>query len=116
MSDIKMRIDTRHFQLSIHRQALKAIGNPPFVNLGYQPETMQLMIMGTWLDDRKSVRVRFTKGGSNFICSKPLLQGIREVSHILKETGSYIVEGETIESKGILIFPLKDARIISEES
>lgn len=111
MNEIKIRIETRYFRINIHKQALKAIGNPPFLNFGYQPEKMKLMIMGSWLDDRKSVRVRYEVSGSIYIFSKPLIQGIREVSHILMNEGSYIVEGAATETESILIFPLKEARI-----
>lgn len=115
MNNIKIRIDTKHYTLSIHRKALKAVGDPPFINFGYQPETMQLLIMATWLDDRKSVRSRINSGGSNSIYSKSLLQGIRQVSHILMDSGSYLVEGEAIDSQGLLIFPLKMAEKISKK-
>ena len=106
MSDVKLRIDTRYYRICIHRQALKAIGNPTFLNFGCDPDTMRLLVVGSWVDDRKSVRVRYNKSGSVYVYSKPLLQGIREVSHILMEEASYLVAGEAREDERILIFPL----------
>lgn len=114
MSDVKLRIDTRYYRICIHRQALKAIGNPSFLNFGYDPETMRLLIVGSWVDDRKSVRVRYNKSGSVYVYSKSLLQGIREVSHILMEEASYLVAGEAREDERILIFPLGKTEKISE--
>lgn len=115
MSDVKIRIDTRYFRICIHRQALKAIGDPTFLNFGYDPETMRLMVVGSWVDDRKSVRVRYDNSGSVYVYSKPLLLGIRQVSGILMARASYIVEGEVRESDRIIFFPLRKAEIISGE-
>ena len=115
MNEIKLRIDTRYSRICIHRQALKAIGDPPFLSFGYQPEELCLMIMGSWVDDRKSVRVRYDNSGSVYVFSKPLIQGIRQVSHILMESGSYLVDGKAWETNHILLFPLKEAKILSEE-
>ena len=115
MNDIKLRIDTRYFRMCIHRHALKIIGDPDFINFGYDPESMRLMVMGSWVDDRKSVRVRQNKQGSVYVFSKPLLIGIRKVSNILTATASYIVEGTVSESERIIIFPLKEAQITAGE-
>jgi len=115
MGDVKLRVDTRYFRFCIHRQALKAIDEPPFLIFGYLPEEQRLMVMGTWIDDRKSVRVRYDNSGSVYICSKPLIQGIRQVSHILMATGSYLAEGEARAADHILIFALEDAKVISED-
>lgn len=109
MRDVKIRIDTRYFKICIHRQALKQIQNPPFLNFGYDPETMRLLVIGNWVDDRKSVRVRYDNSGSVYVYSKSLLTGIREVSHILTDNGSYLVDGEVREDEKILLFPLGDA-------
>ena len=114
MSDVKIRIDTRYFRICIHRQALKAIGEPAFLNFGYDPDTMRLLVVGSWVDDRKSVRVRYDNSGSVYVFSKPLLQGIRQVSHVLTARGSYIVEGEARSTDKVLIFPLAKAEKISE--
>ncbi len=114
MSDVKIRIDTRYFRICIHRQALKAIGEPTFLNFGYDPDTMRLLVVGSWVDDRKSIRVRYDNSGSVYVFSKPLLQGIRQVSHVLTARGSYIVEGEARKTDKLLIFPLAKAEKISE--
>lgn len=113
MNDVKLRIDTRYFRMCIHRQALKAIGDPPFLNFGYDPDTMQLIILGSWVDDRKAVRVRYDTSGSVYVFSKPLLVGIQQVSKILTETASYLVQGNVRETERFLIFPLNEAEKIS---
>lgn len=111
MSDIKLRIDTRYYRWYIHRQALKAIGDPEFINFAYNPESMRLMIIGSGVDDRKSVRVRYSKTGTVCVYSQPLLEGIRRVSGILVGDASYLVEGILLESEKIIIYPLMEAQI-----
>ena len=115
MSDVKIRIDTKNYRINIHRQALSAIGDPPFLNFGYEPESTQLMVIGTWIDDRKSVRVRHDRSGSVYVYSKALLFGIKEVSGILTEAGSYIAEGDVMKSGREILFTLRNARFISED-
>ena len=107
---VKLRIDTRYNRMCIHRQALKAIGDPSFLSLGYDPESKRLMVMSS-IEDGKSLRVRHDSSGSVYVRSKPLLTGIRQVSHILEHTGTYLVEGKVWSS--ILVFPLSEARIFS---
>ncbi|MBQ6480917.1 MAG: hypothetical protein IJI45_07360 [Anaerolineaceae bacterium] len=114
MSDIKIRIDTRYYRMCIHRQALKAIGDPEYLKFAYDPEEMQLLVEGRRIDDRESVRVRYNNSGSVYVFSKPLIEGIRQVSHILLGNKTFLVEGKVRESENIIIFSLQEANILSE--
>lgn len=112
MSNIKLWIDTRNYRMCIHRQALKIIGDPPFLNFGYDPDSMRLAVIAMWTDDRKSFRVRYDNSGSVYIHSKSLLVGFRKVSHVFMEEGSYLVEGTVWSTKRMIIFPLQDAKVL----
>ncbi|MBE6045576.1 MAG: hypothetical protein E7221_02620 [Clostridiales bacterium] len=112
--ELTIRIDTRYNRFCIHRKTLKAIGNPAFVHLGYRADTKELMIIGTWLDDRRSIRVRYDTAGSFYINSKGLVEGIRSVSQVLLGDGSYIVTGEKADHIPAISFPLADAELSSE--
>ena len=116
MSDVKIRIDTKNFRINIHRQTLKAIGDPPFVNFGYDRGSMLLRVDGNWVDDGKTVRVRFDNSGSVYVYSRPLLIGIQEVSSILTVPGSYLAEGEVMEAKKAIVFSLGKAQLLTEKS
>ena len=76
---------------------------------------MYLMIIGLWVDDRKAVRVRYDNSGSVYVFSKPLIQGIRQVGHVLMESRSYLVDGKAWGTNHILLFPLKEAKILPDE-
>ena len=56
--ELKIRISTRYNRICIHRKTMKAIGDPTYIHLGYRSDTKELMVLGTWVDDRKSIRVR----------------------------------------------------------
>jgi len=108
-----IRIDTRYNRICIHRKTLKAIGDPLFIHLGYLAKTKELMVLGTWVDDRKSIRVRFNNSGSFFVVSKALIEGIRSVSGILKENGSYLAVGKKADNIPAISFSLSDAETVA---
>ena len=108
--ELKIRISTRYNRICIHRKTMKAIGDPTYIHLGYRSDTKELMVLGTWVDDRKSIRVRYTASGSFYINSKGLIEGIRSVSNILTEDGSYVVAGRKAEQFPAISFPLGEAK------
>ena len=112
MTEVRLRIDTKYNHFHIHRQALYAIEDPPFLNFAYDPESMELMVIGTWIDDLNAVRVNYTKNGSVLFFSKPLITGIRTVSNILTKSGSYFVDGKVIGKS--IIYPLGNAKMANE--
>lgn len=112
--ELTIRIDARYNRICIHRKTLKAIGDPTFVHLGYHAKTKELMVLGTWVDDRKSIRVRFDGAGSFYINSKGLIEGIRSVSQIMMEDTSYLVKGKKTDQLPAISFSLSDAVTISE--
>ena len=114
--ELTIRIDTKYNRFCIHRKTLKAIGNPAFVHLGYRADTKELMVLGTWVDDRRSIRVRYTGSGSFYINSKGLIEGIRSVSQILLKEGSYIVAGEKADQLPAISFSLADAVFGSDDA
>lgn len=115
-NELTIRVDTKYNRFCIHRKTMKAIGEPTFVHLGYRAETMELMLLGTWVDDRKSIRVRYNGDGSFYINSKGLIDGIRCVSHVLEKDGSYIATGERADGLPAISFPLAEAVFIADET
>ena len=111
---LKLRIDTRYSRFYIHKQTLKAIGDPEFIHWGYQPKTKTLMLLGTWVDERNAIRLRFTKGGSCFVHSKALVEGIRRVSGVLTGEHSYLLAGKLEGSMPAVSFCLEEAKVVPE--
>ena len=111
---VTMRIDTRYCRFNIHRKAISAIGDPPFIKFGYTARTRELGVSGVWTDDMKSIRVRYNEGGSFYICSKGLLEGIRSEAGALLEEGSYLLEGEAAGTE--IRFPLTCAHLLPKEA
>lgn len=109
-----IRIDTKYSRICIHRKTLNAIDNPRFIHLGYQSKTKELMILGTWVDDRKSIRVRYNSSGSFYINSKGLIEGIRSVSNILLDDASYLAAGKKADSLPAISFSLSEAVAVAE--
>lgn len=111
---LSLRVDSRNYRICIHRSTLREIGEPAFIHLGVHPDTMSLIVLGTWIDERRAIRVRFSKGGSFFVNSKPLIAGIQSSAHLLEVPGSYLLKGKKIGSIPAIAFSLRDIEIEDE--
>ena len=116
VNELTLRIDTKYNRISIHRKTITAIGNPTFIHLGYEPELKSLMILGTWIDDTKAIKLIYDSSGSFCIHSKKLIEGIRLVGNVLMHPGSFLLYGEKVKNVAAVSFCLKKADIISGES
>lgn len=106
--DLSLRIDFRSHRITIHKTTLREIGDPAFIHLGVHPGTMNLVVLGTWVDERRAIRVRFTKAGSFYIYSKPLIEGIQRVAHFPEIKTSCLLKGKKIGSIPAISFSLRD--------
>ena len=109
--DLSLRIDVRNHRICIHKATLHEIGDPDFIHLGVHPRSMSLIVLGTWVDERKAIRVRFTKSGTFYIHSKPLIEGILSAAHFHEMKKSCLLTGKKIESLPAITFSLKDMLI-----
>ena len=100
-----MKYNTFH----IHTKTIRALGDPPFLVFGFDTESKKMLLVGNWLDDSRSVRVRFSGNGSCYIRSKSLIRGIRSLGGILTEDISYIVKGQMMDEFMAASFPLTEA-------
>ena len=114
--DLSLRIDVCNHRICIHRSTLRQIGEPEFIHIGFQPGTTNLIVLGTWVDERRAIRVRFTKGGSFFVNSKPLIEGIRNKTHCLENPGSYLLKGKKIGGLPAISFSLKEDRLETDDN
>lgn len=114
--DITIRIDARYNRIHIHKNTLKAIGDPEFIQLGYLPKTKKLMILGTWVNEQKAVHLHFTKQGACYVQSKAMLDGIRQISGLLTKPESYLYRGELAGDVPAVSFSLEEGIAIGDET
>ena len=112
--DLSLRIDIRNHRICIHKATLREIGDPAFIHLGVHPGSMNLVVLGTWVDERRAIRVRFTKAGSFFVNSKPLIEGIRSVVRVPETKNSFLLKGKKIGSIPAIAFSLHDMVVVEE--
>lgn len=106
--ELLLRIDTRHNSLCIHRPTLESIGNPEFIHLGFHPKSKKIMVLGTWIDEKKAIRVKYDRGESFYIYSKSLIDGIRMISGALTKQGSYLIRGKKVASIPAISFSVDE--------
>ena len=106
--ELSLRIDVHNHRICIHKATLREIGDPAFIHLGVHPGSMNLVVLGTGVDERRAIRVRFTKAGSFFVNSKPLIEGIRSVAHFPETKKSCLLKGKKIGSIPAISFSLRD--------
>ena len=111
-SVLSIRIDTRYNRIHLHKNTLKAIGDPEYIHLGYQPKIKTLMILGTWVNEQKAVHLHFSKTGSCYVHSKAMIEGIKRTSGVLTGDCSYLLHGELSGNFPAVCFPLEGAREI----
>ena len=109
--DLSLRIDVRNHRIRIHKATLREIGEPAFIHLGVHPGTMNLVVLGTWVDERRAIRVRYTKGGAFYIHSKPLIDGIQNIAHFHETKKSCLLKGKKIRSIPAISFSLHDMAV-----
>ncbi len=109
--ELLLRIDTRRNSLCIHRPTLESIGNPEYIHIGFHPKSKKLMVLGTWIDEKKAIRVKYDRGESFYIYSKSLIDGIRMISGSLEKQGSYLLKG-----KKALSIPAISFSVVEEEA
>ena len=112
--DLSLRIDIRRHRICIHKVTLREIGDPAFIHLGVHPGSMNLVVLGTWVDERRAIRVRFTKAGSFYIHSKALIEGIWSLAHFPETKNSCLLKGKKIGSIPAISFSLRDLVIEDE--
>ena len=106
---LSVRIDTVHFRVYIHRSTLEAMNKPPFIRLGFHPQSQRLIVLGTWEDEKSAIRVKYSTGVTFCVYSKSLIEGIRMIGDCLKEDGSFLFRGTKERTEPAVSFPMDKA-------
>ena len=108
---ITMAIDLKKYRLRVHRQTLKLLGSPEFIQLLISPANNAIIIQGR--PERETggqeIPVTFDKpgpGGTFEIYSKELISRIRKHFSGLDREGLYRLAGSYMAEEECICFPL----------
>ena len=116
---ITMSIDLKKNRLRVHRQTLKLLGSPEFVQLLISPAKSAIIIQARNERDTggQEIPVVFDKpipGGSFEIYSKELISRIRKHFPGLDREGLYRLTGSHMAGDECICFPLSTLRRAEE--
>ena len=114
-TNLFIRINMKCYRIHIPKMTLKAIGNPKYIQWGYEPKAKKLMLTSVWHNEKNSVHLHLTKQGVCYVYSKAMLEGIRCVGGVLTADGSYLLKGEKIKQMPAIYFMLEKAIFIDED-
>ena len=110
--NITMSIDMKKYRLRIHKQTLKALGYPNFVQLLISPKSRVIVILKCEKETpgKQEIPVSFDKpnsSGTFDIYCKELITRIQNEFGGLEHPGLYHLEGFPVPEKSGVCFPLK---------
>ena len=110
-SQISMAIDLKKNRLRVHKQTLRFLGDPPYVQLLFSPKRKEIAILkcDKKMPNGQEIRVAFDKpgtGGCFDIYSKELITRIRKQFTGLDQKGLYRLIGFVVSDENGVCFPL----------
>ena len=117
--NITMAIDMKKYRLRIHKQTLKLLGSPFFVQLLISPKSRVLVILRCEKEapGGQEIPVTFDKpnsSGTFDIYSKELITRIQKEFGGLDLPGLYRLEGFPVPEKNGVCFPLSTLRFMED--
>ena len=108
---ILLSIDLKKFRLRVHKQTLKLLDNPPFVQLLFSPKCSAIVMLRCekQTPGGQEIKVVFdkpTSAGTFDIYSKELITRIRKEFNGLEQDGLYHLTGFPVVEEGGVCFPL----------
>ena len=102
-------VNTDYSRISIHKRTLKALGDPIFIQLGYNPDKRLLLLFRAEKPSQNTIRIRLCQNGSCYIYSKSFIEGLIIVSGAFKEAGTYLLKGKMHKHLAAAFFSLDKA-------
>lgn len=111
-------VDIKRRRIRIHKNTLRAIGNPEYILLLVNPEESSVALMRGSRTDPKAHRVKYNMKNRNSyeLCSLSLLQKLQTICNDWKGIGAYRIQGEIIRNGEAVLFDMSNAVLISGES
>ena len=125
MNDIKpskttIGMDVARNRIRINRSTLRAIGNPPFVQLLVNPESRVVAIRAADKDEAREQTYRIPRSIANtdnpaVITSQSFMALLKEAFPSLSPENSYQLSGIIVPSERITLFSFDTMRIVQRE-
>lgn len=114
-------MDVARNRIRINRSTLRAIGNPPFVQLLVNPESRIVAIRAVDKDDAREQTYRISRSISNtdypaVITSQSFMTLLKEAFPSLNPKNSYQLSGIIVPSERITMFSIDTMRIVPHET
>lgn len=108
---ISMAIDVKKNRLRVHKNTLKVLGNPPYVQLLLSPKRREIVVLkrDRTIPNGQEIKVVFDRSnprGCFDIYSKELMERIRKQFSGLDQQGLYRLTGYEMPEEGGVCFPL----------
>ena len=109
--DLVLSIDVKKNRLRVHRSTLKALGDPPYLQLLFSPRRAEIAVLkrDRQLPGGQEIRVVMNHrrlAGSCEIYSKELIGRIRQSFSGLDQEGLYRLSGFAVPEEEGVCFPL----------
>lgn len=106
-------VDMRKNRIRIHKNTLRALGNPDFVVLIINPDEHTLGIKCSMLDDKLAHRIhKNTMKNDCELHSKPLMTALHRLCPDWDEKESYKLEGKVIADENMAVFSMKNFTVL----
>ena len=109
-------VNTKYSRITVHKVTLNALGNPAFIQLGYNSVKNRLMLFGAQKPAQNTIRVVLKQNSFCFIHSKSFMKGLMTVSKSIKEEGTYLLKGEKDKQLSAAYFSLDNAEKVIEST
>ncbi len=106
---LTLLINTKYSRITVHKVTLNALGNPAFIQLGYNSAKNRLMLFGSQKPAQNTIRVVLKHNSFCLIHSKSFMKGLITVSKAIKEEGTYLLKGEKDKNLSAAYFSLDNA-------
>ncbi len=115
-SCLTVLVNTDYSRITIHKRTLKALEEPKFIQLGYNPDKRQLLLFRAEKPSQNTIRIRLSRKGACYIYSKSFIESLIIVSGAIKRNGTYLLKGEMNKQLAAAFFSLDKAEKVIEST
>lgn len=109
-------INTKYSRITVHKNTLNALGNPAFIQLGYNSVKNRLILFGANEPAQNTIRVVLKHNSFCFIHSKSFMFGLMSVSEVMKTHGTFLLKGKPDKQMKAACFSLNNAERVTEHT